>query len=143
MENEIPKKFNGLLNPKAEVEEEPTLAKRENPGSKTETKEKSILERVKPRPNKKTKETTGDSNHPNQENKDKKQEKGKDGERPKRDPAKTRCNFWPTCKNKECPFVHPSEQCPKFPKCHFGNKCIYIHPSVSFFVPSYGITIKT
>ena len=60
MEKEIPLKFNSLVNPQAETVEEPALAKREtmDEGSKKENKEKNILDRVKPRPNKKTKETT-------------------------------------------------------------------------------------
>ena len=138
MEKEIPLKFNSLVNPQAETVEEPALAKREtmDEGSKKENKEKNILDRVKPRPNKKTKETTENQKPKEGEEKE---EPAQEGERKKRDPKLTRCNFWPTCKNNECPFVHPSEQCPKFPKCRFGNKCIYIHPSVSFSF-LYGIT---
>lgn len=30
-------------------------------------------------------------------------------ERPKKDPSKVRCHFWPNCTNKECVFVHPKE----------------------------------
>ena len=30
-------------------------------------------------------------------------------EKQKREPGKTRCSFWPSCKNAECPFVHPKE----------------------------------
>ena len=54
----------------------------------------------------------------------------------KKDPSKVRCNFYPSCNKPDCPFVHPKEPCPKFPKCAFGAKCIYIHPSVSVFPAS-------
>jgi len=55
-----------------------------------------------------------------------------DGEgRSKKDPSKVRCNFYPGCNKPDCPFVHPKEPCPKFPTCAFGNKCIYIHPSIN------------
>lgn len=57
-------------------------------------------------------------------------------ERGKKDPAKVRCRFWPGCHNKECQFAHPKEQCPKFPFCNFGDKCIFIHPAVSVFPAS-------
>ena len=65
-----------------------------------------ILDRIKPRPNvnkvKKVKETTdaGAENGPSEGTEDK----------PKRDPAKTRCNRWPTCKEQDCPYVHPNQQ---------------------------------
>ena len=35
--------------------------------------------------------------------------KTEDAEKTKKDPAKVRCTFWPTCKKPECPFVHPKE----------------------------------
>lgn len=41
-----------------------------------------------------------------------------------------RCNFWPNCKNEDCQYIHPSENCPKFPKCSFGDQCFYIHPTI-------------
>lgn len=28
----------------------------------------------------------------------------------KKDPKKIRCKKWPMCKDKECPYAHPSEQ---------------------------------
>ena len=58
-------------------------------------------------------------------------------EKKKKDPSKVRCVHWPVCKKTDCPFVHPKEQCPKFPKCIFGTKCLYIHPSVSIFLKTY------
>jgi len=27
-------------------------------------------------------------------------------------------------------FHHPSEKCPYFPKCMYGDSCMYIHPSI-------------
>ena len=44
--------------------------------------------------------------------------------------SKTRCRHWPNCKNITCRYAHPKENCPKFPACWFGDKCIYIHPSI-------------
>lgn len=48
----------------------------------------------------------------------------------KKEPGKVRCRHWPTCKTPDCPYVHPKEQCPKFPACWFGDNCLYIHPSI-------------
>lgn len=126
MEKEVPKKFNSLLSPekkpatvkkdvkevKLEKREVLETAEKDSKTVKTADdkkegdKEKSILDRVKPRPNKKVKETTKSNKKPEEpapEDPDAKPE------RTKRDPAKTRCNFWPTCKNEDCPFVHPAE----------------------------------
>jgi hypothetical protein len=44
-----------------------------------------------------------------------------------------RCAYWPQCTNEECSYIHPTENCPKFPKCSFGESCFYLHPTVSFF----------
>lgn len=134
MEKELPAKFAGLTGEKI-VNETPKLEKRDKPDSKAannniqnqnktalannpnttdkdEGKEDKggILDRIKPRPNnnnnktKRTKETTDGALEPSQN------ETGEPGEKPKRDPAKTRCTFWPSCKNTDCPFVHPSQQ---------------------------------
>lgn len=35
---------------------------------------------------------------------------GEKDDKKKKDPTKTRCSFWPNCKNKDCPYVHPKEQ---------------------------------
>ena len=43
---------------------------------------------------------------------------------------KTRCKNWPNCKDKQCEYSHPKEICPYFPGCDFGDKCMYIHPTV-------------
>lgn len=43
--------------------------------------------------------------------------------------TKTKCIYYPNCKNKDCTFLHPTEKCPYYPKCKYGDKCIYIHPS--------------
>ena len=45
---------------------------------------------------------------------------------------KVRCRHWPKCNlsDLECPYIHPKEECPFFPKCTFGEKCIMIHPDI-------------
>ncbi|KAJ1990902.1 hypothetical protein GGI25_003363 [Coemansia spiralis] len=40
-----------------------------------------------------------------------------------------RCRFWPSCSNKNCKYVHPSQACRMNLDCAFGANCIYIHPS--------------
>ncbi len=58
------------------------------------------------------------------------------GEEPAQDEKKrVKCKHWPNCNNtdEECPYIHPKEECPYFPKCQFGEKCIYIHPDVPSF----------
>ncbi|KAJ1949447.1 hypothetical protein EC988_004765 [Linderina pennispora] len=40
-----------------------------------------------------------------------------------------RCRFWPSCNNKNCKYVHPSQTCRMYPDCSYSNHCIYIHPS--------------
>ncbi|KAJ1724785.1 hypothetical protein LPJ53_000992 [Coemansia erecta] len=42
---------------------------------------------------------------------------------------KRRCRFWPTCSNRNCKYVHPSQTCRMYPECAFDTACIYIHPS--------------
>lgn len=49
---------------------------------------------------------------------------------PKPDVAK--CRFYPKCEKSDCPFFHPTTECPYFPKCKFGRDCIYIHPMCKF-----------
>uniref|UniRef100_A0A0N4ZS11 Zinc finger CCCH domain-containing protein 14 n=1 Tax=Parastrongyloides trichosuri TaxID=131310 RepID=A0A0N4ZS11_PARTI len=46
----------------------------------------------------------------------------------------TRCKFWPQCRNTndDCPFIHPTQICTKFPYCYFGAHCLYIHPICKF-----------
>uniref|UniRef100_A0AC35U2H8 Zinc finger CCCH domain-containing protein 14 n=1 Tax=Rhabditophanes sp. KR3021 TaxID=114890 RepID=A0AC35U2H8_9BILA len=44
----------------------------------------------------------------------------------------SKCVFWPKCKKVDCPFIHPTTPCAKFPNCYFGNKCLYIHPTCKF-----------
>ena len=129
MEKELPVKFAGLTGEKVQSAEV-KLEKREKPdvrsedrskqgkdsnhtGNKSEGKEEAkeekggILDRIKPRPNniksKRVKESTEGVEQPQGE-------VAEGGDKPKRDPAKTRCNFWPTCKNQDCPFVHPNQQ---------------------------------
>uniref|UniRef100_T2MAQ1 Zinc finger CCCH domain-containing protein 14 n=2 Tax=Hydra vulgaris TaxID=6087 RepID=T2MAQ1_HYDVU len=43
-----------------------------------------------------------------------------------------RCVYWPSCKNSFCKYVHPSIPCKAFPKCSFGDRCLYIHPICKF-----------
>jgi hypothetical protein len=43
---------------------------------------------------------------------------------------KVRCKNWPNCKDPTCIFAHPTETCPYFPSCTYGDKCCYIHPSI-------------
>jgi len=80
-------------------------------------------------PNKKIKTDTK-----TEDKEDVKLEDGERKEKYKKDTKKTRCNFWPKCNKPDCPFAHPKEQCPKFPFCKFGAKCIYLHPVVSIFL---------
>ncbi|KAJ2396513.1 hypothetical protein GGI05_001082 [Coemansia sp. RSA 2603] len=42
---------------------------------------------------------------------------------------KRRCRFWPSCSNRNCKYVHPSQTCRMYPECAFDTACIYIHPS--------------
>ena len=69
------------------------------------------MERIKPRNDPKIKRVKQDEGD---EDKGAKQEptgeEGETTERAKKDPKKVRCTFWPSCKNTDCPFVHPSEQ---------------------------------
>lgn len=76
--------------PKVE-EAQDNLVKREAP----EKVSGSILDRIHPRSGKVEPLTSAPDEEPK--------------EKPKREPGKTRCSFWPTCKNAECPFVHPKE----------------------------------
>jgi hypothetical protein len=56
-----------------------------------------------------------------------------------KDKKKVRCKKWPICKNDTCEYAHPKEtvnininlKCPFFPKCVFGDKCLYIHPNIA------------
>ena len=41
-----------------------------------------------------------------------------------------KCKKWPYCKNKNCEYIHPDKPCPFFPKCLYGDRCIYIHPHI-------------
>lgn len=59
---------------------------------------------------------------------------------PKNNKKKVRCKNWPQCKETNCEYSHPTEtvsicllliyQCPYFPTCIYGVKCIYIHPNI-------------
>ena len=43
-----------------------------------------------------------------------------------------RCKHWPKCNktDAQCEYVHPKEECKFFPKCGFGDKCLFIHPEI-------------
>lgn len=43
---------------------------------------------------------------------------------------KIRCKNWPHCKDPNCEYTHPTETCPYFPTCMYGDKCMYIHPNI-------------
>lgn len=78
---------------------------------------KSILDRIKP----KNEDQAGEIQ--------KTQEKEKFVKK-KKDPSKIRCKYWPSCKDESCLYAHPKEQCKHFPHCHYGDRCINIHPSI-------------
>ncbi|TKR87162.1 hypothetical protein L596_011610 [Steinernema carpocapsae] len=42
----------------------------------------------------------------------------------------TRCKFYPNCMlpDGQCPYLHPTVPCSKFPHCRFGERCMYQHP---------------
>ena len=48
------------------------------------------------------------------------------------DQKKTKCKYFPRCRLSpdECPYFHPTEKCTFFPKCQYGDKCLYIHPEI-------------
>jgi hypothetical protein len=54
----------------------------------------------------------------------------KDNDLKKDKKSQTKCLNWPSCRNENCEYVHPTETCKYFPACTFGNKCIYIHPNI-------------
>jgi hypothetical protein len=45
---------------------------------------------------------------------------------------KMRCQFWPNCRNPTCRFWHPVEPCKNFPRCQFGDECLFIHPACQY-----------
>ncbi len=45
-------------------------------------------------------------------------------------PLKQKCAYFPECKNKECPYYHPTRICVHFPNCSRGSECTYIHPQI-------------
>ncbi|KAI8149924.1 hypothetical protein BJV82DRAFT_4419 [Fennellomyces sp. T-0311] len=44
-------------------------------------------------------------------------------------PMKSRCDYWPTCSNRNCKFRHPVKPCRAGDECSFGNRCMFLHPS--------------
>lgn len=70
------------------------------------------------------------------ENKDRREKRETVREEPEA-PAETpekrrRCRYWPNCAKEDCPFFHPVSECPHFPGCKFGNKCLMVHPDCKF-----------
>jgi hypothetical protein len=49
------------------------------------------------------------------------------------DKKNVKCVHYPKCRfsDDECPYIHPTEECPFFPECKFADKCMYIHPDVT------------
>ncbi|XP_069679591.1 zinc finger CCCH domain-containing protein 14 [Periplaneta americana] len=44
-----------------------------------------------------------------------------------------RCKYWPACRlGDKCDYLHPTVSCKSFPSCKFGDKCLYIHPNCKF-----------
>ncbi|KAI9265159.1 hypothetical protein BDA99DRAFT_507908 [Phascolomyces articulosus] len=43
-------------------------------------------------------------------------------------PMKSRCDYWPTCSNRNCKFRHPVKPCRAGDECSFGNRCMFLHP---------------
>ncbi|ORZ00921.1 hypothetical protein BCR43DRAFT_511861 [Syncephalastrum racemosum] len=43
-------------------------------------------------------------------------------------PMKSRCDYWPTCTNKNCKFRHPVKPCRAGDACSFGDRCMFLHP---------------
>eukprot|EP01016_Furgasonia_blochmanni_P044228 TRINITY_DN6126_c0_g1_i1.p1 TRINITY_DN6126_c0_g1~~TRINITY_DN6126_c0_g1_i1.p1 ORF type:complete len:422 (-),score=51.58 TRINITY_DN6126_c0_g1_i1:61-1326(-) len=52
------------------------------------------------------------------------------GDDPNAKYKKKRCRDWPGCQKPDCAFHHPKDPCPYFPKCSFGDRCLYIHPQI-------------
>lgn len=44
-------------------------------------------------------------------------------------PDAAKCRFYPKCDRSDCPYFHPTIDCPYFARgCKFGSSCIYKHP---------------
>ena len=112
LEKELPKKFKELT--EDSKGKESALEKREDPNSangqnKPNRKGDSILDRIKPRADNKNKRVKTEEGAESEAKPESPEEEGS-GDRPKKDPKKVRCTFWPGCKKEDCPFVHPTEQ---------------------------------
>eukprot|EP00727_Mastigamoeba_balamuthi_P009334 m51a1_g5022 hypothetical protein (878) ;mRNA; f:332383-336102 len=42
-------------------------------------------------------------------------------------PRRTRCRFWPECRNEQCPYHHPRAPCRDWPDCPRGAACLFVH----------------
>lgn len=115
LEKEIPKQYNEMTNQAAtkEAADEPRLEKRSEDQQKpnrAEEKKGNILDRIKPRGQPKTKQVKAEAGEEQQVAEAPQQDDEHKGDKPKKDPSKVRCNFWPSCKKPDCPFAHPTEQ---------------------------------
>jgi len=134
MSHDLPTKFEDLI-----VRESTTgssLRKRsKDEETKVEPTKPSIRDRIKVRDDAKDKKikVAGIATDKVEE---KTKVEGEETEKPKKDPAKVRCGFWPSCKKPECPFVHPKEavflKVSQVPKMRLWQQ-VYIHSPISKF----------
>ena len=108
MEKDLPDRFNDLVI--KESIKGTTLRKRsKDEESKPSENKPSIKDRIKVREDVKDKRIKVAST-PIDKVEEKTALKEEETEKTKKDPAKVRCNFWPSCKKTDCPFVHPKEK---------------------------------
>ncbi|KAI8337202.1 hypothetical protein BC941DRAFT_513857 [Chlamydoabsidia padenii] len=43
-------------------------------------------------------------------------------------PMKARCNWWPSCSNKNCKYRHPTQPCRYGDMCVYNERCMFLHP---------------
>lgn len=112
MEGELPDKFKELF--KKESSKEVTLGKRSAEDRPVDEEGKdskpSIKDRIKPREDARDKRIkVAPAIHAEPAGEGVNREGLASNGKPKKDPAKVRCNFYPSCNKPECPFVHPKE----------------------------------
>lgn len=109
MESDLPKKFNELV--LRESVKGTSLRKRskEEDVKTDEPKGISIKNRIKVREDVNAKKIKTE-NGPEVKQEEKPVVKVEENqEKTKKEPSKVKCRHWPSCKNKECPYVHPKE----------------------------------
>lgn len=95
----------------------------------------SDLREILPKTRKDRKELYKPAKEPYQSPKEPNQSAKEDQEAQAETPEKRRrCRYWPNCSKEDCPFFHPVSECPHFPGCKFGSKCLMIHPDCKFGV---------